>query len=108
MVVICKLVYGGCCCGQCPIGAKSMSVKDKLAYNRFAKNLTYEETGSEYDPSPYWRTIYPWIVDRENLPDNLSAVLGVMNATKRKFKKDPRWEKVYESQLRDLIYIRSF
>ena len=86
----CKWVCGGCGCGQCLIGAKSMSVKDKLAYNRFIKNLTYEETGSEDDPGPYWRTIYPWIVDKKNLLDNLPTVLGVINATKRKLKKDPR------------------
>ena len=34
---------------------------------------------------------------------NRGAVLGVMNATKRKLSKDPVWEEVYERQLKDLI-----
>ena len=59
--VACKPVCGGCRCGQCPIGAKSMSMKDELAYNRFAENLTYEEDGTETDPGPHWRTVYPWV-----------------------------------------------
>ena len=65
--------------------------------------MTYKPEGTSSDPGPYWRTKYPWNVDRHKLIDNLPAVLGVMQATKCKLKKDPHWEQVYESQLQELI-----
>ena len=101
--VSCVPSCGGCKCGQCPTGAKSMSLKDERAYERFKNNLTYQEHGTKEDPGPYWKTSYPWIVDKENLENNLPAVMGVMKATKRKLAKDPSWEAVYETQLKDLI-----
>ena len=101
--VECNPRCGGCKCGQCPIGSKPMSLKDEREYERFQSNLKYEEDGSMDDPGPYWRTSYPWNIDRHQLTNNKSAVLGVMNSTKRKLSKDPYWEQVYEEQLRDLI-----
>ena len=101
--VSCIPACGGCKCGRCPTGAKSMSLKDERAYERFKNNLSYQEHGTEEDPGPYWQTSYPWIVDKHKLEDNLPAVMGVMRATKRKLAKDPSWESVYEMQLRDLI-----
>ena len=44
-----------------------------------------------------------WLKDKCSLPNNLPAVIGVMNATKRKLKQDPDWEIMYEKQLQDLI-----
>ena len=90
--VECNPRCGGCKCGQCPIGSKPMSLKDEREYERFQSNLKYEEDGSMDDPGPYWRTSYPWNIDRHQLTNNKSAVLGVMNSTKRKLSKDPYWE----------------
>ena len=101
--VECNPKCGGCRCGQCPVGAKSMSLKDEREYEKFKSNLKYEKDGTTDDPGPYWRTSFPWNVDRNQLINNKSAVLGVMNATKRKLGKDPVWEEVYENQLKDLI-----
>ena len=101
--VDCNPKCGGCRCGQCPIGAKPMSLKDEREYERFKSNLYYEEHGTAEDPGPYWRTSYPWNIDRAELENNVGAVYGVMNATKRKLQKDPHWEDVYETQLRDLL-----
>ena len=101
--VECNPKCGGCRCGQCPVGSKPMSLKDEREYERFKSNLKYEEDGTFDDPGPFWRTSYPWNVDRNQLINNKSAVLGVMNSTKRKLKKDPLWEEVYENQLKDLI-----
>ena len=101
--VECNPKCGGCRCGQCPVGSKPMSLKDEREYERFKSNLKYEEDGTFDDPGPFWRTSYPWNVDRNQLINNKSAVLGVMNSTKRKLRKDPVWEEVYETQLKDLI-----
>ena len=98
--VECNPKCGGCRCGQCPVGAKSMSLKDEREYEKFKSNLKYEKDGTTDDPGPYWRTSFPWNVDRNQLINNKSAVLGVMNATKRKLRKDPVWEEVYEKQLK--------
>ena len=80
-----------------------MSLKDEREYEKFKSNLKYEKDGTTDDPGPYWRTSFPWNLDRNQLIYNKSAVLGVMNATKRKLKKDPVWEEVYEKQLKELI-----
>ena len=101
--VHCEPKCGGCRCGSCAIGSKQMSLKDEKEYERFRNNMNYEPEGTASDPGPYWRTKYPWNIDRHKLIDNLPAVLGVMQATKRKLKKDPLWEQVYESQLKELI-----
>ena len=101
--VDCAPKCGGCQCGQCPIGAKPMSLHDEREYNKFKNNLYYNETGSQFDPGPYWETKLPWNVEKSQLVDNKAAVIAVMNATKRKLGKDSRWEDVYESQLRELV-----
>ena len=101
--VHCHPACGGCRCGQCISGNKFMSLKDEKAYAEFANNLRFEEIGTAEDPGPYYVSKFPWAVDRNSLPNNLPAVIGVMNATKRKLQQDPEWEDVYEAQLRTLI-----
>lgn len=94
---------GGCQCGQCPTGAKPMSLQDEREYIKFKNNLSYDEVGSASDPGPYWVTKLPWNVDKTELVDNKVAVIAVMNSTKRKLGKDPMWEDIYESQLKEII-----
>ena len=65
-----------------------MSMKDERDYERFKANLKYEEVGTEDDPGLYWRTSFPWNMDRNLLVNNKSLVLGGMNATNRKLRKD--------------------
>ena len=101
--VDCNPRCGGCRCGQCAIGAKSMSLQQERDYQKFCDNLSYNKEGTAEDPGPYWETSLPWIKDRHDMADNKAAVLAVMNCTKRKLKKDFLWEQVYEQQLQDLI-----
>ena len=101
--VHCHPSCGGCKCGRCIPGGNQMSLKDEKAYYEFARNLEYDPIGTEADPGPYYVTKFPWIKEKTSLPNNLPAVLGVMNATKRKLKQDPEWETMYEKQLQDLI-----
>ena len=37
--VECNPKCGGCRCGQCPVGAKPMSLKDEREYEKFKANL---------------------------------------------------------------------
>ena len=94
---------GGCQCGQCPTGAKPMSLQDEREYIKFKNNLSYDEVGSASDPGPYWVTKLPWNVDKTEFVDSKVAVIAVMNSTKRKLGKDPMWEDIYESQLKEII-----
>ena len=106
--VDCNPKCGGYRCGQCPIGAKPMSLKDEAEYERFKSNLSYEEHGTAEDPSPYWRTSYPWNIDQAELENNVGAVYCVMNATKRKLQKDPLWEEICsEEDLREKLVRKS-
>ena len=82
-----------------------MSLKDERAYAFFAQNLTFVEVGNETKNEPHYETRLPWKSEkhREDLPNNKVAVLGVMNATKKKLKFDPVWEETYDAQLNALI-----
>ena len=101
--VECSPRCGGCRCGNCPTGSKQMTIKEEREYEKFKALMQLDETGTDDDPGPYWRTSYPWTVDKNDLVDNKAAVLGVMNSTARKLEKDPSWRSIYESQLRDLV-----
>ena len=101
--VNCNPQCGNCRCGKCALGAKQMTLKDEKEYDLFLSHMEHDKEGTNEDPGPYWRVKYPWIVPKEDLPDNITAVRGVMNATAKKLSKDPTWRGVYESQLKDLI-----
>ena len=85
-----------------PLGSKPMSLKEEKEYKKFCDNMYLDVEGTSDDPGPYWRTRYPWNIDRMELPDNYKAVHATMNSTARKLEKDPLWRKVYEEQLLDL------
>ena len=101
--VDCTPKCGNCQCGNCAIGGRLRSIKEEREYEVIKSNLEYDPVGTSSDPGPYWRSVFPWTVDRNILGDNKSAVLGAMNATLRKLGKDPSWRKIYEEQLRVLI-----
>ena len=98
----CQPKCGNCECGKCPLGHRTMSLKDEKEYKMFRDNMFLDEVGTPEDPGPYWRTTYPWLIPKEDLVDNYAAVLGVMNSTARKLDKDPIWRATYEQQLKDL------
>ena len=101
--VECTPRCGSCRCGTCPTGAKQMSLKTEMEYDRFKSLMYLDQKGTPEDPGPYWVTRQPWIVDKTNLVNNKAAVLGVMNSTMKKLDKEPTWREVYEKQLLDLI-----
>ena len=80
-----------------------MSLKDERDYNMFTNHMRYDKEGTVTDPGPYWRVKFPWVVPKDELVFNKSAVLGVMNATAKKLAKNPTWRQVYETQLKDLV-----
>ena len=94
---------GNCACGNCAIGSKLKSIKEEKDYEVIRGILEYDSTGSEQNPGPYWRSVLPWEVDKQNLGNNHSMVHGTLNATLRKLGKNPMWRKTYEDELRALI-----
>ena len=101
--VECSPKCGNCQCGKCPLGAKQMTLKDERQYDLFVSHMKYDKEGTTDDPGPYWRVTYPWLIPKQNLPDNRTAVMGVMNSTARKLSRDPTWRGTYENQLKDLM-----
>ena len=87
----CKPRCGGCRCGKCATGAKQMSLKDKKDLEHFKSLMYLDKKGTKKDPGPYWVTTFPWIKNKEDLTHNKSAVLGVMNSTRKKLDKEPSW-----------------
>ena len=101
--VHCEPRCGDCRCGGCALGAKQMSIKDELDYEKF-KSLMYLDTdGTSEDPGPYWRTGFPWTIEPSDLIDNKAAVAAVMHATEKKLNRNLEWRKIYESQLQTLV-----
>ena len=80
-----------------------MSIKEEKEYELIRSNLLYDAVGTVDDPGPFWRSSLPWTVDRRNLGNNRSVVLGTLNATLRKLNKDPVWRQCYEDQLKVLL-----
>ena len=39
---------------------KMMTIKDQREYDKFKKNMLFDEFGTLADPGPYWRITYPW------------------------------------------------
>ena len=99
----CNPKCGGCQCGKCPLGSKTMSIKEEKEYKKFCQNMFLDEIGTEDDPGPYWRTSFPWNVPREDLENNYAAVKSAMEATERRLKHDACWRKMYEQQLLDHV-----
>ena len=99
----CNPRCGNCICGSCSLDGKSMSIKEEKEYELIRSNLQYDAVGTVDDPGPFWRSSLPWTLDRRNLGNNRSVVLGTLNATLRKLNKDPAWRQCYEDQLKVLL-----
>ena len=52
----CNPSCGGCRCGQCASGSKSMCLKNEREYDKFRANMYLDKEGTPNDPGPYWRT----------------------------------------------------
>ena len=87
--VDCNPRCGSCICGNCAIGGKILSLKEEKEYEVIKGNLNYDAIGTKEDPGPYFRSVLPWKVDRSTLGNNKSVVLGTLNATLKKLKKNP-------------------
>ena len=46
----CNPKCGACACGKCPLGSKTMSIKDEREYKKFCENMYLDEIGTEDDP----------------------------------------------------------
>ena len=53
-----------------------MSIKEEREYEVIRSNLEYDVVGTQDDPGPYFRSVLPWKVDKTNLGNNKSVVLG--------------------------------
>ena len=80
-----------------------MSIKDERDYAKFQSLMYLDVKGTLIDPGPYWVSNLPWSIEKGDLTNNKSAVLGVMDSTIRKLGKDQSWRIIYDQQLRDLL-----
>ena len=83
----CNPKCGSCQCGGCALGGKAMSIKNEREYEIMKNNLHYDPVGSKEDPGPYWRSKFPWEIDRDTLGDNKSVVLGTLNGYSKEITK---------------------
>ena len=57
-------------------------------------NLVYKED--------HWEAQYPWIRDPNNLPDNYTAAMGMLQVTEKRLSKNTEHAKVYKAQIDDM------
>ena len=89
----CSPKCGNCRCGKCPPGGKQMSLKYEKDYNMFTNHMRYDKEGTASDPGPYWRVKFPWVVPKDGLVFNKSAVLGVMMLLPKNLERTPLGER---------------
>ena len=93
----CNPSCGGCKCGKCHPGGENMTIKEEQEYRLIESGLTYQPGERR------WESKLPMIKDPNDLPNNRSLVLKMLQATERRLKKNPDYGRVYNEQIKDMI-----
>ena len=90
-------ICGNCKCGQCHLGGKNMSIKDEKEYDIIRSNISFNVETGRFIAS------YPWIRNREMLPNNRCVALATLNATERRLGRNDEYARLYSRQIEDMI-----
>ena len=88
---------GGCRCGKCPIPGHTYSFQEEQELLLIRKGLQYDAKNE------VWTATYPWIVNRDALPNNYDAAYAALRRLERNQLKDPEWKRTYADQIQDMI-----
>ena len=94
--VRCEPKCGGCQCGTCQPGGKSMTLKEE-------KELAMIESGLEFNAERCcWMATYPWIKPSSELPDNRAVAMATLRSTEKRLSRDKGHAEIYSSQIEDM------
>ena len=74
-----------------------MTIKEEREYNIIDEKITYDSENKK------WQAEYPWLRDPMALPNNRSAVLGILKATEKRLEKLPHRGEKYQQQIEDML-----
>ena len=89
---------GGCRCGKCPIPGHTYSFQEEQELQMIRQGLTYDSEKC------VWTATYPWLVNRDALPNNYQAAFAILKRCEKSLDKDAEWKKVYSEQIQDMIH----
>ena len=93
----CNPKCGGCKCGTCHIGGKSMSLKEERELKLIEENMVYCQNNKQ------WTIGYPWIKDPTLPPDNKGAVFSKLRSTEKRLLKNPSHANAYDSEIKAMV-----
>ena len=95
--VSCQPKCGGCRCGSCHPGGKSMSLQEEKEYELIEECLKFRtDTGR-------WEASYPWIKPPEELPDNRMVALATLRSAEKRLKRKKELGDLYNQQIEDML-----
>lgn len=95
--VSCEPKCGGCKCGTCQLGGKSMSIKDE-------RELSLIEEGIKFDNDKgRWIAKYPWIKTPNELQNNRHVAMAVLRTIEKRLAKSDDHRQLYARQIDDMI-----
>ena len=74
-----------------------MSIKDEKEYKLIQSNIKFNVETGRFIAS------YPWIKNKEELPNNRYVALATLKATERRLGKNDEYSKLYNRQMQDMI-----
>jgi hypothetical protein len=95
--VTCYPKCGGCRCGKCHTGGKDMSLVEEKEYELIKKGLVFNHTTGR------WLARYPWIMDPQNLHNNMQFAYATLMATEKRLSGDELYAKTYKKQIDDML-----
>ena len=95
--VSCTPSCGGCKCGKCHAGGKSMTLEEEKEYNMIHERLRFDGgTGR-------WMAPYPWIKDSSCLPWNRPFAYATLQSTEKRLAKNKLYANTYKRQIDDIL-----
>ena len=82
MGIQCFPLCGNCSCKKCALGSKGMSIKEEREQNLINKGLSYNEK------EHFFVSIYPWVKDPKELPDNYYLAKKMLESTEKSLTRD--------------------
>ena len=95
--VSCIPSCGGCKCGKCHAGGKSMTLEEEKEYKMIREKLKFDEVSGR------WMAPYPWIKDSSCLPWNRPFAYATLQSTEKRLTKNKLYADTYKRQMEDIL-----
>ena len=74
-----------------------MSLKEEKEYDQIEKGVKFDVAKGR------WCASYPWLIQREELPNNRCMAHAILKSTEKRLLKNPDRAKLYNEQIKDML-----